>query len=96
MDYDKISNILSSVEENAIILTQDDNIIFGVWYFQQVENSRKDVKVILPSSSPNINQDSRERYPELFTPQSLLTKHYLVNLMDYYLTKAPDVKLSKK
>lgn len=85
MDNDKIVNILNSVEENAIIITTDDNIEFGIWYYQMVENTRKDIKVVLPSSSDLKNQDTRERYPEIFSNPTPLADHFIINLINYYM-----------
>lgn len=44
--FDYAYNILQSVEKDAIIFTNGDNDTFSLWYMQDVEGVRRDVRIV--------------------------------------------------
>ena len=62
-----IQDILGSVEPNGIIITPNDSIVFGVWYFQQVLRQRLDVAVVPTIGNQTAINQFRSRHGQLFT-----------------------------
>ena len=60
------ASILNSVEKDAVIFVNGDNLTFPLWYAQEVENIRPDVRVInlayfaSPTYAVNMMEDWRE------------------------------------
>ncbi|MFY0632075.1 MAG: DUF2723 domain-containing protein [Flavobacteriaceae bacterium] len=80
---------LDSCEENAILFTIGDNDTFPLWYLQEVEDYRTDVKIIVTSYLSTdwyIDQMKRATYDAPPIPSQLTHDKYKVGNLDiaYY------------
>ena len=75
-------NMLSSCEQNAILFTAADNDTYPIWYLQQVENFRTDIRQVLTTFLPidwygnqmNYMHDGCGKVPISFKDEELLMK----------------------
>lgn len=76
-------NMLSSCEKNAILFTTADNDTYPIWYLQQVENFRPDVRQVLTTflsidwygNQMNHVYEGCGNVPVSFQDEELLMKH---------------------
>lgn len=81
-------NYLESCEKNAILFTIGDNDTFPLWYAQEIENVRPDIKIVntqLFMTDWYIDQMKRKTYTSEGLPISFKHDEYVGDKLDYAL-----------
>lgn len=97
---DFAKNYLDSCEKNAIIFTYGDNDTFPLWYVQEVENYRTDVKVVntsLLGTNWYIDQMRRKSYKSEAVPFKMKSSLYVEGSRDaFYVLDNQQIFIDEK
>ncbi|MEO9803867.1 MAG: DUF2723 domain-containing protein [Reichenbachiella sp.] len=96
LSVDQARMMLASCDEDAILFTGGDNDTFPLWYVQEVEGFRTDVRVIVMSYANAdwyVNQFYRKVNESESLPLSLTQANYKQGGLNDYLPLVPNPKI---
>jgi hypothetical protein len=92
-------NYLNACKKNGVVFTNGDNDTFPLWYAQEVENVRTDIKVVnlsLFNTDWYVDQSARRTYEAPGIPLSFTKEQYIQGSRDYVFILGLDDPMNTK
>lgn len=73
---DYVDDVLDTLPSQALLITSNESLVFGLWMAQEVEGRRPDVSVVLPLDTPVAIAQARVRHAALLAGEPRVSRAF--------------------